>query len=188
LSPTPPMPTPPAPVSGTVTAEEVHAAIMRHDGKGCRRLLAAITTPPPTDYKIATLHATCEMVAGNCEGGTKEQEALYVRDGTPPTSAKFIADIWCPVTGVADDVRLRRLAKQMSMFSNFDCDYYIGPTRAAAKVATTDADKHTVGALLAGIATCYSRRDKCDVAKRVLAEAQVFIPALALNELKSSCR
>ncbi len=192
LSPTPPAPTPtvntPPPAPGSVTTDDVQNAIKRHDGKACRAALAALTSPPPTDFRVASLHAVCEMVAGNCDAGTKEQEALYTREGSPPSSAKYIADIYCPITGVAPDVRLRRLSKQMSMFSNFDCDYYLGPTREAAKVAASDSDRRTVGSLLAGIATCYSRRDKCDVAKKVLAEAQVFIPALQTNELTAACR
>ena len=45
-----------------------------------------------------------------------------------------------------------------------------------------------VGSLLSQIAVCYSHRGACDQARKILAEAQVFIPKLALNELNAQCR
>jgi hypothetical protein len=182
-------PAPSLPASG-VTLDMVHAAIKRRDGKGCRAALAKLTAPPPTDFRVASAHAVCEMIAGNCEGGTREQRALYVREGSPPDSAEIIADLYCPVTASADPaVRLRRLAKQISMFAtSFDCDEYLPHARAAAKVVKTDRDKHVVGGVLRDIAFCYSRRDDCAIAHTVLDEAKVFIPGFQRNELTAACR
>src|SRR6201999_3261127 len=99
-------------------------------------------SPPATDFRVASLHAVCEMVAGNCDGGLKEQQALNVREGTPADSAKFIVELYCPVmSGTDPDAKLHRLAKQLSMFSDFDCDFYIGPARALAKTVQTDKDR-----------------------------------------------
>jgi len=136
---------------------------------------------------VASLHATCEMVAGNCEGGLREKRALYARDGTPDSAADISADLYCPV-GKEPVTRLRRLSRQISMSSRFDCEFYVTPTREAAAVATSDPDRHTVGVLLSTIATCFSHRGQCDTARKVLGEAQVFIPKLALNELNAQCR
>ena len=58
------------------------------------------------------------MVAGNCEGGLREQRALYAREGTPESSADIIAELYCPV-GKHPVVRLRRLSRQISMSSRF---------------------------------------------------------------------
>ena len=80
-----------SPPSMLVTLDTVHAAIKRRDGKACRAALAALSSPPPSDFRVASAHAVCEMIAGNCEGGIREQRALYVREGTPPDSAEIIA-------------------------------------------------------------------------------------------------
>ena len=180
----------PAIAPSGVTLDMVHAAIKRRDGKACRAALAALTTPPPSDFRVASAHAICEMIAGNCEGGTREQRALYVRDGTPPDSAEIIADLYCPVTASTDpQVRLRRLAKQIDMFAtSFDCDEYLPHARAAAKIVKTDRDKRVVGAVLRDIAFCYSKRDDCTTALNVLDEAKVFIPGFKTNELPAACR
>lgn len=127
------------------------------------------------------------MVAGNCEGGIRELRAVYAREGTPESAAESTADIYCPV-GKDPVIRLRRLSKQLSLFSKFDCDYYLPPVRAAAAVATSDTDRRIVGSLLSRVAVCFSHRGDCDTARKVLGEAQVFIPALALNELNAQCR
>ncbi|MCX5746147.1 MAG: serine/threonine-protein kinase [Proteobacteria bacterium] len=185
---TPPAtPSTPPPAKGGQTIVDVAAAIKRHDGKGCRAALAALSTPPASDVRVLNLHAICEMVAGNCAGGEQELRAVYTREGTPPDSAKFSVDLYCP-PGDDPDTRLRRISKQISSSTYFDCAYFLEPTRASAKVASSARDRQIVGSLLAQIAACYSKRDRCDVARAVLAEAQVFIPALALNELKASCR
>jgi serine/threonine-protein kinase len=171
------------------TLDDVSAAIQRRDGKACLSALASLTSPPATDFRVASMHATCEMIAGNCDAGLQEQQALNAREGTPAESAKINVELYCPVTQTSDpSVQLTRMMRQMSMFSNFDCDAYIGPARALAKSVTADKDRHAVGVALAQIATCYSRRDKCDLARSVLGEAQVFIPALATNELAAACR
>lgn len=162
--------------------KDVSAAIERRDGKACRAALAALTSPPPTDFRVASLHAVCEMVAGNCAGGIQEQRALNVREGSPPDSAQITADLWCPV---GND--LHRLAQQVTMF-NRECDRYLAPARAIAKTVSSADDKHTIGSILASLATCHSHRGNCDLAKKILGEAQVFIPALALNELNAQCR
>jgi hypothetical protein len=112
---------------------------------------------------------------------------LCKRDGTPEESANIVANIWCP-PGDDPAVRLKRISTQMSMFSKFDCAYYLKHTRKAAADATSDGDKHTVGALLAQIATCFSHKGDCDQARSVLAEAQVFIPKLGPSELNAQCR
>jgi serine/threonine-protein kinase len=178
----------PATPARTTTLDDVNAAIKRRDGKGCLAALASLASPPATDFRVASAHAVCEMVAGKCDVGLKEQQALNVRDGTPVDSAKIIVELYCPVTQGSDpSERLHRLAKQLSLFSDFDCDY-IGPARELAKAVQTDQDHHIIGVVLSQIATCYSRHDKCEVARKVLAEAQVFIPALATNELSAACR
>ena len=180
----------PAIAPSGVTLDMVHAAIKRHDGKACRAALAKLTAPPPSDFRVSSAHAVCEMIAGNCEGGTREQRALYVREGTPPDSAEIIADLYCPVNASTDpQVRLRRLAKQIDLFAtSFDCDEYLAHARAAAKIATTDRDKHIVGGVLRDIAFCYSHRDDCVTARKVLDEAKAFIPGFQLDELTAACR
>ncbi len=177
-------PTAAPPAAHATTLDDVSAAIKRRDGKGCRAALASLASPPASDFRVASLHAVCEMVAGNCTGGLKEQQALNARDGTPVDSAKIIVELYCPVSqGNDPSERLHRLAKQLSMFTDFDCDQYIASARELAKAAQTDQDRRIAGSVLAQIATCYSHHDKCDVARKVLGEAQVFIPALATNEL-----
>jgi serine/threonine protein kinase len=180
---------PPIAQSG-VTLDMVHAAIKRRDGKACRAALASLTRPPPSDFRVASAHAVCEMIAGNCDGGTREQRALYVREGTPPDSAEIIADLYCPVNTSKDPaVRLRRLAKQIDLFAtSFDCDEYLPHARAAAKTVTSDRDKHVVGGVLRDIAFCYSKREDCTTAKKILDEAKVFIPGFRLDELTAACR
>jgi hypothetical protein len=174
--------------TGGVTMDDVSRAIQRRDGKACRAALAQLASPPKTDFRVASLHATCEMIAGNCAGGTQEQRALLVREGSPPGAADISADLYCPLTN-DPVIRLRRLQKQISMFeTSLDCDAYLPPLRASARLATTDRDRAIVGSLLATLAKCYSIHGDCATARGVLGEAQVFIPALALNELAAACR
>ena len=185
-----PAPTGPPIATSGVTLDTVHAAIKRRDGKACRAALASLTTPPPSDFRVASAHAVCEMIAGNCEGGTREQRALYVREGTPPDSAEIIADLYCPLATTTDPkVRLRRLAKQIDLFATtFDCDEYLPHARSAAKLVTTDHDKRVVGGVLRDIAFCYSKREDCTTARTILGEAKVFVAGLASNELAAACR
>jgi|GEM_PF-2660026 len=189
LAPSTAIPAPAIAPSG-VTLDMVHAAIKRRDGKACRAGLAALTSPPPSDFRVASAHAVCEMIAGNCDGGTREQRALYVREGSPPDSAEIIADLYCPVTASADpQVRLRRLAKQIDLFAtSFDCDEYLPHARAAAKIVKTDRDKRIVGGVLRDIAFCYSKREDCTTARTILDEAKAFIPGFQTNELTAACR
>jgi serine/threonine protein kinase len=177
--------TPPA---TAVTLKEVQAAVQRRDGKACRAALAQLTSPPPTDFRVASAHAVCEMVAGNCEGGLREQRALLAREGSPIDSAEITADLYCPVTN-DPVVRLRRLGRQISTFARgMDCNMYLPHVRASAKAASSEQDKSLVGSLLREVAFCFSVREDCKTARIVLAEAQVFNPALQLNELTAACR
>ncbi|MDX2092789.1 MAG: serine/threonine-protein kinase [Kofleriaceae bacterium] len=180
--------TTPTPASSTATLKDVQAAIQRRDGKACRAALAQLTSPPPSDFRVASAHSVCEMVAGNCEGGLRAQRALLAREGSPPDSAEITADLYCPVTN-DPVVRLRRLKQQISMFARtMDCNTYLPHVRASAKVASSDQDKSLVGSLLREVAYCFSVREECKTARTVLAEAQVFNPRLELNELSPACR
>ncbi|MFN0250158.1 MAG: protein kinase domain-containing protein [Kofleriaceae bacterium] len=180
----------PAIAPSGITLDVVHAAIKRRDGRACRAALAKLTAPPPSDFRVASAHAICEMVAGNCEGGTREQRALYVREGTPPDSAEIIADLYCAVDASPDPaVRLRRLAKQIDLFAtSFDCDEYLPHARAAVKDVKTDRDRQVLGGVLRDIAFCYSKREDCATARAILDDAKVFIPGFARNELVAACR
>ena len=180
--------TPPISATSTVTLKDVNRAISRRDGKACRAALAKLTSPPPTDFRVASAHALCEMVAGNCEGGLREERALRVREGSNPDSAEISAELYCPVDVPDPAVRLRRLSRQLSMFSWFECSYYLPAARASGKVVANDREKMQVGSALATIAKCYSDREDCPTARKVLAEAQVFIPALGVSELNAACR
>ncbi len=183
----PGMASPTAP-SSTVTLKDVNRAITRHDGKGCRAALAKLATPPPTDFRVASAHALCEMVAGNCEGGKREERALAVREGSNPDSVDITAELYCTVNDPDPAVRLRRLSRQLSMFTWFECSYYLPAARASGKVVGSDREKMQVGSALATIAKCYSDREDCTTARKVLTEAQAFIPALGLSELNAACR
>ena len=185
--PSPPVPrTVPHPVAPAVTLDDIGEAIRRHDGKGCRAGLAALQTPPPSDFRVANAHAVCSMVAGDCAGGMRELEAVYTRDGTPLTAVPVIADQYCP-PGNDPQTRLRRLAAQTNQY-RFDCDEYVASARAAAQVARGDLEQRVVAGVLVSIAKCFSVRGQCDQARALLGEAQVFVPALALNELSARCR
>jgi len=184
-SPLPPH-TVPRPVAPAVTLDDISAAIRRHDGKACRAGLAALQTPPPSDFRVANAHAVCSMVAGDCTGGMRELEAVYTRDGTPLTAVPVVADQYCP-PGNDPKTRLRRLVAQTNQY-RFDCDEYLAPARAAAQVASGDLEQRVVASVLVAIAKCYSVRGQCDQARAILGEAQVFVPALALNELSARCR
>ena len=176
----------PRPVAPAVTLDDISAAIRRHDGKACRAGLAALQTPPPSDFRVANAHAVCSMVAGDCTGGMRELEAVYTRDGTPLTAVPVVADQYCP-PGNDPKTRLRRLVAQTNQY-RFDCDEYLAPARAAAQVASGDLEQRVVATVLVAIAKCYSVRGQCDQARAILGEAQVFVPAFALNELSARCR
>ena len=171
-----------------VTMKDIGRAIQRRDGKACRAGLSKLTTPPPSDFRVASMHATCEMVAGNCEGGKREARALAVREGSSQASVEISAELYCDVNDPDPKVRLTRLMRQLSMFTWFECSYYLPATRASAKVATDKDERRQVGIALATIATCYSHREDCPTALKLLGEAQAFIPALGVSELDAACR
>ncbi len=171
-----------------ITMKDIGRAIQRRDGKACRAGLAKLTTPPPSDFRVASLHATCEMVAGNCEGGKREDRALAVREGSSPASVEINAELYCDVNDPDPKVRLTRLTRQLSMFTWFECSYYLPAARASAKVATDKDERRQIGIALATIATCYSHREDCPTALKILGEAQAFIPALGVSELNAACR
>ena len=174
--------------SAPITMKDIGRAIQRRDGKACRAGLAKLTAPPPSDFRVASLHATCEMVAGNCEGGKREERALAVREGSSPASVEISAELYCDVNDPDPKVRLTRLMRQLSMFTRFECSYYLPAARASAKVASDKDERRQVGIALATIATCYSHREDCPTALKILGEAQAFIPALGVSELNAACR
>ena len=183
-SPTGTSPTGTSP-TGTTLAD-VSAAIQRYDGKGCRAALAALSAPAANDIRVEQSAAICTMVAGDCEGGMRELAAAYAREGSSDKAVPFMADEYCPLTN-DPETRLRRLGKRVNRFK-FECSAYVTPARAAAKVAESERDRRMVGSILAEIARCFSRRGQCDEARDLLGEAQVFIPALQLDELAAQCR
>lgn len=174
--------------TGAVTLADVNRAIQRRDGKACRAALAKLADPPPSDFRVASAHATCEMVAGNCEGGKRETRALRIREGSNPDSVEISAELWCTVNDPDPAIRLRRLSKQLAMFTWFECSYYLPAARASGKVVANDRERMQVGSALATIAKCYSDHDDCAMARKVLGEAQGFIPALGVSELNAACR
>jgi len=177
-----------APTNGTVTLGDDNRAVQRRDGKACRAALAKLVTPPPTDFRVASAHAVCEMVAGDCEGGKRESRALAIREGGSPSSVDTTADLYCSVNDPDPAVRLRRLTQQLSLFTWFECSYYLPAARASGKVVANDRERMAVGSALARIAKCYSDHDDCPTGLKVLGEAQAFIPKLGVSELNAACR
>jgi hypothetical protein len=160
----------------------VNAAIHRHDGNGCRAALVSLGASP--DGRVRYAHAGCEMVAGNCEGGTRLYVDALAKDGLPSQGATIVADLYCPV-GDEPATRLRRLVTQTTQ-SQFVCEAYVAPARAAGRAATP-GDRRVVGTVLANIARCLSRDNRCDAARAILDEAKAFIPALGTSELARAC-
>lgn len=174
--------------TGAVTLKDVNLAIQRRDGKACRAGLAKLADPPPSDFRVASAHATCEMVAGNCDGGKRETRALRIREGSSPDSVEMSAELWCTVNDPDPAIRLRRLSRQLALFTWFECSYYLPAARASAKVVANAQERMQVGSALTTIAKCYSDREDCTTARKVLGEAQVLIPALGVSELNAACR
>jgi len=161
----------------------VEAAVKRHDGKACRGALASIGVS--TDRRVRYAHAACEMVAGNCEGGTRLYVDALAKDGLLGQGATIIADQYCPA-GDEPKTRLRRLAVQTTS-GHFDCEAYVAPARAAGRAAA-DGERMVVGTILANIARCMSSENHCDAARAMLDEAKAFIPGVGTSELTSACR
>ncbi len=127
------------------------------------------------------------MIAGDCDEGTRQMAAVTARQGSGNGSLAIMADLYCPLTS-DPETRLRRLARRLDMFHELDCQMYLRPLRESAKIAESERDRRLVGSLLNTVAKCFSFRGDCDRARDILGEAQVFIPALALDELASACR
>ncbi|HEY4243859.1 MAG TPA: protein kinase [Kofleriaceae bacterium] len=161
-------------------------AISRRDAKAC---LAEWTRlgAPPSSIRARYGHATCLMLAGKCDEGTKEYGATMIADGSPDTAAPKIADMYCP-PGTDEDTALRRLSTQMEMFIHFDCATYLGQSRIAAEHAVSDDQKRLAAWVLTNVAKCYSARADCDMANKVLGEAQVFNAKIRNDELTMDCR
>jgi hypothetical protein len=131
--------------------------------------------------------AVCTMIAGDCDQGTRQLAAVNARQGSSSESLALMADLYCPLTS-DPHTRLRRLARRLDMFHDIDCAMYLRPLRESAKIAESVRDRQLVGSLLNTVAKCFSVRGDCDRARAILGEAQVFIPALALDELAFACR
>jgi hypothetical protein len=187
-----PPPTPAGdPIGGGVGSSpslaDINAAIQRRDARACAAATATAQAAMPNDVRVANAHAICRMIGGDCEGGTHELEAVYMRQGTPPTSATFVADDYCPLTN--DPItRRRRLFAQTSHFTRFECSAYVAPARAVAREATSAIEKQQAASVLVAIAKCYSLRSQCDSARELLADAQQLVPGLTTSELAAQCR
>ncbi len=189
-APTPALPAPaPAAPLKPATLKDVTAAIDHHDGKRCRAALARLSDPPPTSERYRSLHAICEMIAGNCAGGTAEQRVIDAKHHMGPESTAVTANLYCPPDS-DPALKLKRLGMQISTRTHFDCTYYYKLTHTAGASASSEQDRRTIGSLLASIAKCYSTTDPpdCARARTVLAEAQTYIPALDEYELGMGCR
>ena len=58
----------------------------------------------------------------------------------------------------------------------------------ALAYTTTGSTSSGTAKPVATIATCYSHREDCPTALKILGEAQAFIPALGVSELNAACR
>jgi hypothetical protein len=174
-------------VGSSPSLADINAAIQRRDARACAAATAAAQAAMPNDVRVANAHAICRMIGGDCDGGTHELEAVYMRQGTPPTSATFVADDYCPLT--SDPItRRRRLFAQTSHFTRFECSAYVAPARAVAREATSAIEKQQAASVLVAIAKCYSFRSQCDDARELLADAQQLVPGLTTSELAAQCR
>jgi hypothetical protein len=160
----------------------VDTTIKRHDGKGCRAALVPLRGS--MDGRVRYARAGCEMVAGNCDGGTRLYVDALAADGLPAQGAAIVADLYCPV-GDEPKTRLRRLVIQTGQ-RQFVCEAYVAPARAAGRAAA-EGDRRVVGTILANIARCMSEDNHCDAARAILDEAKVFVPGLGTSELARAC-
>jgi serine/threonine protein kinase len=177
----------PDPAGGSPSMGDINAAIQRRDAHACAAATANAQAAMPNDVRVATAHALCRMIGGDCDGGTRELEAVYARQGTPASSATFIADDYCPLTN--DPItRRRRLFAQTSHFTRFECSAYVAPARTVAREATSEIEKRQAATVLVSIAKCFSVRGQCDDARELLGEAQQLVPALGTSELAAQCR
>ena len=158
-----------AAVSSFITDVQKH--IRHHDARGCRKLVAGLPSniPPSARFSVEIFAAFCDMMAGDCAGGTARLGRAHAAQGQVLQPAMY-TDQYCPIEGDLE-TRVTRLRSQVSahtMGPAMDlawCDALIPPTRKAAGEASTGPQRGVVGFALLQLAKCVGGAGRCDEAR-----------------------
>jgi len=111
--------TSPAPATGPYTdlssfVTDIQKAIRLHDARTCKRLIAGLpgNIPSASRFYFDSSAAYCDMLAGDCAGGTARLTRALTAQGVAAQPSVF-ADQYCPIEGPLD-ARLERLRTQIS--------------------------------------------------------------------------
>jgi hypothetical protein len=118
---------------------------------------------------VESFAAYCEMMAGDCAGGTARLSRAYAAQGQLVQPAPFV-DQYCPIEGPLE-TRLARLRTQVSahtMGPAMDpawCDALVAPAKQAGREATAGPQRGIAAWALQQLAKCAGAAGRCDEAR-----------------------
>lgn len=173
---------------------DVQVALHRRDIASCKRLVAGL----PKDYHpimrfgIESLVACCDMISGDCAGGTARLARAYAAEGLA-IQDNIYANLYCAIEGNLK-TRLSRVMAQTSLYTQdhvmdiVRCDELIPHARKVAAEVTTRADKLQAAFAVKQLAGCFAHHRRCDDARSADALAVRLDPKrVPAPELAEKC-
>jgi serine/threonine protein kinase len=158
-----------ADLSSFVTDIQKHLRL--RDVRACKRLIAGLpgNLHPSQRFSVDTFAASCEMMAGDCAGGTARLTRAQAAQGLAPQPEIFVEQ-YCPIEGNLE-TRLARLRSQVgahTMGSAMNlawCEALVPHARKAAGEASTGPQRGTTSYVLHQLAKCLGSVARCDEAR-----------------------
>jgi len=151
--------------------EDVQKHVRQHDGRACKRLYATLPAGihPSMKYAIESFGAYCDMLAGDCAGGTARLVQAQAAQGMNPQPANYVEQ-YCPIEGPLE-TRLQRLRTQLAahtMGMAMDvawCDALLPHAKRAAGEVSTGPERGLASFALHQLAKCLGFTGRCDEAR-----------------------
>jgi hypothetical protein len=149
---------------------DIQKHIRRRDAAACKRLIAELPANihPASRFGVDMLSAHCEMMSGDCAGGTARLVRAHEAEARP-VMPDLHADQYCPIEGPLEK-RLARLRTQVSANTmggmNLPwCDALVAPAKKLAGEVTTGPQRGTTAWALQQLAKCVGSAGRCDDAR-----------------------
>jgi hypothetical protein len=172
----------------TTFAADIQKALQQRDTRACKQLVAGL----PADihqsmrFAVETLAAYCEMMAGNCAGGSARLDRAQVAQGLA-AQGTMLADQFCPVEGPLE-TRVARLRAQIGAYATGAaiapawCDALLLPAKKAAAEATSGPHRAILGWGLQQLARCIGGTGRCDDARALWSTASTLDESIKLQK------
>lgn len=169
-------------------AADMQKAFRQRDTRACKQLVAGLTGDihQSTRFVVETLVAYCDMMSGDCAGGTARLDRAQVAQGLSPQGAT-LADQFCPIEGPLE-TRVARLRAQIGAFATGAaiapawCEALLAPAKKAAAEVTSGPHRGILGWGLQALARCVGGIGRCDDARALWSTASTLDESIKLQK------